>query len=192
MLNLVIFGAPGSGKGTQSEILENKLGIVHVSTGDMLRKEISEHTQLGVLADSYMKHGKLVPDEVVVDMLEKFIDEHDKAKGIAFDGFPRTLHQGEALDKMLAKHNQKIGIVISLEVEDSVLIERMIARGAQSGRSDDNRQTIENRLKVYYSQTEPLKDFYEKQGKLVRIKGHNSIEEIASTIENEIQKHLKK
>ena len=188
MLNIVIFGAPGSGKGTQSELLIEKYGLKHVSTGEILRNEIKNETKLGKLADSYMSQGQLVPDEVVIAMLEDLVKRNRHANGFIFDGFPRTLPQGESLDKILADNGQEISIVLSLRVEDEELIDRLLKRGQILGRSDDNRETIESRLKVFYNQTSPLKLFYEKQGKLVNIEGSGSIEKIFESIEKEIDK----
>ncbi|HOV71238.1 MAG TPA: adenylate kinase [Dysgonamonadaceae bacterium] len=182
MLNIVIFGAPGSGKGTQSNYLKEKYGLEHISTGDLLRAEIAQKSELGKMAENYIAKGQLVPDEVVIGMLEETIKKNPNAKGFIFDGFPRTLAQGEALDKILKKFGQEISIVISLEVDDEELINRLLKRGELMGRSDDNRETIESRLKVYYNQTAPLKEFYAKQGKLVEIKGKGSIEEIFASI----------
>ncbi|MCE5205535.1 MAG: adenylate kinase [Porphyromonadaceae bacterium] len=182
MLNVVIFGAPGSGKGTQSEKLIEKYGLKHVSTGDLLRAEIKGKSQLGQMAESYMSKGQLVPDEVVIGMLEGLVQRNGHVKGFIFDGFPRTLAQGEALDAMLTKYNEKVNVVLSLEVEDEELIVRLLKRGEISGRSDDNRETIESRLRVYYNQTAPLKDFYEEQGKLVRIPGQGSIDDIFASM----------
>ena len=182
MLNIVIFGAPGSGKGTQSNYLKEKYGLEHISTGDLLRAEIAQRSELGKMAENYIAKGQLVPDEVVIGMLEETVKKNPNAKGFIFDGFPRTLAQGEALDKILKKFGQEISIVISLEVDDEELINRLLKRGELMGRSDDNRETIESRLKVYYNQTAPLKEFYAKQGKLVEIKGKGSIEEIFASI----------
>jgi len=184
MLNVVIFGAPGSGKGTQSEKLIEKYGLKHVSTGDLLRAEIKDKSQLGQMAESYMSRGQLVPDEVVIGMLEGLVQKNNHVKGFIFDGFPRTLAQGEALDALLTKYHEEVNVVLSLEVEDEELIVRLLKRGEISGRSDDNRETIESRLRVYYDQTAPLKDFYEEQGKLVRIPGQGSIDDIFASMEN--------
>lgn len=186
MLNIVIFGAPGSGKGTQSAKLVEKYGLKHLSTGDILREEIKAGTALGKLADSYMSKGHLVPDELVIDILDNLIGKNTDAIGFIFDGFPRTLAQGEALGKMLEKHGEDINVVLSLEVDEEELIDRLLKRGQISGRSDDNRETIESRLKVYHTQTEPLKEFYRKQGALKNIKGIGSIDEIFGSIEQEI------
>lgn len=183
MLNVVIFGAPGSGKGTQSEKLIEKYGLSHVSTGDLLRAEMKVKSQLGQMAESYMSRGQLVPDNVVVGMLEGLIKKNNHVKGFIFDGFPRTLAQGKALDAMLVKYDEKVNVVLSLEVEDEELIARLLKRGEISGRSDDNKETIESRLRVYYDQTAPLKDFYREQGKLVRIPGQGSVDEIFASME---------
>ncbi len=186
MLNIVIFGAPGSGKGTQSAKLVEKYGLKHLSTGDILRNEIKAETELGKLADSYMSKGHLVPDELVIDILDSLISKHSDAKGFIFDGFPRTLAQGEALGEMLAKHGEIIDAVLSLEVEEEELIDRLLKRGQISGRSDDNRETIESRLKVYHSQTEPLKEFYRTRSTLKNIEGVGSIDDIFGSIAKEI------
>ncbi len=186
MLNIVIFGAPGSGKGTQSAKLVEKYGLKHLSTGDILREEIKADTELGKLAGSYMSKGHLVPDELVIDILDNMIGKHSDTKGFIFDGFPRTLAQGEALGKMLEKHGEDIDAVLSLEVEEEELIDRLLKRGQISGRTDDNRETIESRLKVYHSQTEPLKEFYRTKGTLKNIEGIGSIDDIFGSIEKEI------
>lgn len=188
MLNIVIFGAPGSGKGTQSENLINKYNLAHISTGDVLRAEMKNGTELGKLAEGYISKGQLVPDEVVIDMLAKVLDSKKDAAGVIFDGFPRTIPQGEALDKMLAERGQSIAAVVSLEVDEQELIDRLLKRGLQSGRSDDNYETIKARLDVYNNQTSPLKDHYTKSGKLVHIKGIGSIGEIFERISQAIDK----
>lgn len=188
MLNIIIFGAPGSGKGTQSAKLVEKYGLKHLSTGDILREEIKGGTELGKLADSYMSKGQLVPDELVIDILDHLISKHSDAKGFIFDGFPRTLPQGEALDKMLEKHGEKVHAVLSLEVEEEELIDRLLKRGQISGRTDDNRETIESRLKVYHSQTEPLKEYYRHKGTLKCIEGVGSIDDIFGSIVGEIDR----
>jgi len=184
MLNIVIFGAPGSGKGTQSELLIEKYGLTHISTGDVLRTEIRKQSELGLKAEAYMSKGELVPDFVVIDILDNMIAANGNSKGFIFDGFPRTLPQGEALDKMLEKNKTSISVVLSMEVKDEELTDRLIKRGKISGRSDDNHETITSRLKVYYNHTEPLKEFYKEQGKLVNIEGTGSIEGIFSSITN--------
>lgn len=188
MLNIVIFGAPGSGKGTQSEKLVQRYGLHHVSTGEILREEIASGTDLGNLADAYMSKGELVPDCIVIEMLDGLIRKNSHVKGFIFDGFPRTVPQGEALSRMLSKHGEDVNVVISLEVADEELIDRLLKRGQISGRSDDNRETIEARLQVYYRQTSPLKDFYRERGVLREIMGVGTIDEIFIAIEKEIDR----
>ncbi len=186
MLNIVIFGAPGSGKGTQSEMIAERYGLKHLSTGEILREEIASSTELGKLADSYMSKGELLPDCVVIEMLEELLAKQRDRNGFIFDGFPRTVPQGEALNQLLQRHGKRVNAVVSLEVEDEELIERLLRRGVISGRADDNRQTIESRLKVYYRQTAPLKEFYREQGLLKEIKGVGSIDAIFGSIVKEI------
>lgn len=188
MLNIVIFGAPGSGKGTQSENLIKKYNLAHISTGDVLRAEMKNGTELGKLAEGYISKGQLVPDEVVIGMLANVLDSKKDAAGVIFDGFPRTLAQGEALDKMLEDRKQAVSIVVSLEVDEPELIDRLIKRGQQSGRSDDNLETIKARLDVYTNQTSPLKEQYSKSGKLAAIKGVGTVEEIFGRISEAVDK----
>ena len=182
MLNIVIFGAPGSGKGTQSDLLISKYGLKHVSTGEILRSEIKAGTELGKTADRYISKGELVPDEIVIGMLEEVILKNMDKKGFIFDGFPRTLPQGEALDNMLKKNSMAISTVLSLVVRDEELTDRLLKRGQLSGRSDDNGETIASRLRVYHQQTEPLKEYYARQGKLVDIPGEGAIDEVFNSI----------
>ena len=184
----MLFWSTRFGKGTQSIHLKDKYGLIHISTGDLLRAEMAAKTDLGKMAENYIVEGQLVPDEVVIGMLEDTIKKNPEAKGFIFDGFPRTLAQGEALDEILKKFGQEISIVISLEVDDEELIDRLLKRGELMGRSDDNRETIESRLKVYYNQTAPLKEFYAGQGKLVEISGKGSIEEIFASIAEAVDK----
>jgi adenylate kinase len=188
MLNIVIFGAPGSGKGTQSEKLIEKYGLTHISTGNVLREEIANGTELGILAEKYISKGHLVPDEVVIDMLADVLDHKEISNGVIFDGFPRTLAQGEALDKLLKDRKEEITAVVNLEVPETELIERMLKRGLQSGRSDDNIETIKSRLEVYKNQTSPLKDYYESTGKLIHIIGNGTIDEIFNRISEAIDR----
>lgn len=182
MLNVVIFGAPGSGKGTQSELIISKYELFHISTGDILRREIKNQTELGTIAEEYIKTGQLVPDELIIKMLAEVIDTHPEAKGYIFDGFPRTIAQGEALDQLLREKNTSIVAVLNLIVEEKELLNRLIKRGEESGRTDDNPAVIQNRLEVYRNQTEPLKEYYKKKGKLFNIKGNNSIEDVFEKI----------
>lgn len=182
MLNVVIFGAPGSGKGTQSELIISKYELYHISTGDILRREIKNQTELGAIAEEYIKTGQLVPDELIIKMLAEVIDTNPQAKGYIFDGFPRTIAQGEALDQLLREKNTSIIAVLNLIVNEEELLNRLIKRGEESGRTDDNPAVIQNRLEVYRNQTEPLKEYYKKKGKLFNIKGNNSIEDVFEKI----------
>ncbi len=187
MKNIVIFGAPGSGKGTQSDKLIEEYNLAHISTGDVLRGEIKAQSELGRVASGYINEGKLVPDELIIAMLREALNAlgGDKA-GVIFDGFPRTIAQAEELDKMLAERGESVSYVIGLEVDEDELIERIILRGKTSGRADDNRETVKKRLDTYYSQTLPLKDYYIKQGKYVKINGVGDIESIFSDIRRAI------
>lgn len=186
MINIVIFGAPGSGKGTQSELLIKEYGLSHISTGDVLREQIAKQTELGKVAESYISNGKLIPDELMIDILDKVLDSMKDSKGVIFDGFPRTINQAEALDKLLAKRGSSLDIVIGLEVDEDELIKRLINRGKTSGRSDDNLETIQKRLDVYHSQTNPLREHYIKQGKYHAIHGMGDVNEIFSNIKHAI------
>lgn len=179
MLNIVLFGPPGAGKGTQAQKIIEKYQLVHLSTGDILRAELAALTPLGQEAKKYMDKGELVPDEVVIEMIGLKIDKSHDSNGFIFDGFPRTTAQAEALDKLLQKRNTPISIMLSLEVEKNELIKRLLGRGQVSGRSDDQDvSVIENRIKVYHNETSPVKGFYEKQGKYVAIDGMGTIDEI--------------
>ncbi len=187
MLNIVIFGAPGSGKGTQSDLMIKEYGLEHISTGDVLRAEIKNETELGKIAASYMDNGKLVPDSLIIDILAGVLDSKGgDINGVIFDGFPRTIAQAEALNKMLEGRGESVSAVIGLEVEDDELVSRIIARGKTSGRSDDNEETARKRLETYYSQTLPLKDFYIGENKYVAIQGQGSVEEIFADIKRTI------
>jgi Adenylate kinase and related kinases len=182
MLNVVIFGAPGSGKGTQSELIIAKYGLHHISMGEILREEMEKQTELGQEAAKSIEKGQLISDEVVIKILGDILDNHSKVKGFIFDGFPRTLAQGEALDKMLKKKGLDVTIVLSLSVDEDELVQRLLKRGELSGRSDDKQEVIKNRLNVYREQTEPLKEYYRKRGKLYSIKGTGTIEDIFENI----------
>ncbi len=187
MFNLVIFGAPGSGKGTQSEKLIAEYGLFHISTGDVLRDHIARGTELGKVADSFISKGQLIPDELMIDILANVLDSNPETKnGVIFDGFPRTTPQAKALKKMLAERNSKVHAVVGLEVEDAELVDRLIKRGEQSGRSDDNLETITRRLEVYHNQTSPLRDYYKEEGKYHAIAGSGSIDEIFESIKSSI------
>ena len=186
MLNIVIFGAPGSGKGTQSERIVEKYGINHISTGDVLRAEIKNGTELGKTAKDYIEKGQLVPDELIVDMLAKVLDSKVNSKGVIFDGFPRTIPQAKALKEMLNKRGTDVSVMLNLQVEEEELINRLLERGKVSGRSDDNLETIKSRLDVYHKQTAPLADYYIGEGKHVAIKGMGTIEEIFGRIKDAV------
>jgi adenylate kinase len=183
MLNIVLFGPPGAGKGTQSEKLISKYGLIHLSTGDLLRSEITQGTELGLEAKKLMDHGQLVPDEVVVGMIENKLTSNPNSKGFIFDGFPRTTKQAEALDGILLKFNAPISMMLALEVEKTELINRLLERGKVGGRPDDANETvIENRINEYNNKTLPLKSFYQAQNKLSTINGIGSIDEIFGAI----------
>ncbi|MGM9674523.1 MAG: adenylate kinase [Bacteroidaceae bacterium] len=164
MKNIIIFGAPGSGKGTYSDMIVEKFGMGHISTGDVLRAEIKNGTELGKVAQGYISQGQLIPDELMVDILAKVYDEQPAGKGVIFDGFPRTIAQAEALKKMLAERGSDMGIMIELVVEEDVLMARLLNRAKEQGRADDNEETIKKRFEVYRSQTAPLAEWFEKEG----------------------------
>ena len=182
MLNLVIFGAPGSGKGTQSEILIEQYGLDHISTGDILRGEIKAGSELGKAAKGYIDAGQLVPDGLIIDMIEKVLGERKPKKGIILDGFPRTVAQAEALDALFAKLGTRVHAVLDLQVEEAELIDRLLKRGQESGRSDDNIETIQKRLGVYHAQTAPIAAHYAQQGVHHAIQGSGAISDITARI----------
>lgn len=189
MLNLVLFGAPGSGKGTQSEKIIDKYGLHHISTGEVLRKQIKEGTELGKIADSYISKGHLIPDSLMIDILRQELKSLPAgSKGVIFDGFPRTIPQAIELDGILGEMDQELTGVVGLEVPEEELVARMLKRGAETGRADDNIDTILNRLKVYHDQTEPLKGHYEGKGKYLKINGMGNVDEIFSSIASAIDK----
>ena len=197
MLNIVMFGAPGSGKGTQSEVLIKTYGLFHISTGDVLRDHIKRGTDLGktakeyidVTAKSYIDKGQLIPDELMVDILASVVDDNKEAaqNGVIFDGFPRTIPQAEALDAMLEKRGTKLNGVIGLDVPEDILIARLLNRGKETGRSDDNLETITSRLEVYNNQTSPLKEFYAKKGLLHMIEGTGGPEAVFELVKKAIE-----
>lgn len=178
MLNIVIFGPPGSGKGTQSAKLKEKYGLVHLSTGDILRDAMSNKTPLGIKAKEYMEKGELVPDEDVIGMLMKVLDVNMDSNGFIFDGFPRTEKQAIALNKNLKERDTSIHALLTLDVDRDELIKRLVNRGKQSGRSDDELSVIENRINVYHEQTAPVIEFYKKMGKYHPVDGMGTIDEI--------------
>lgn len=188
MLNIVIFGAPGSGKGTQSDNLIKTYGLFHISTGDVLRDNIKRGTPLGATAKEYIEKGQLIPDKLMIDILANVLDSNKEAaaEGVIFDGFPRTIAQAEALETMLQERGTSVSTVIGLEVPEEELIERILLRGKLTGRSDDNMETVKNRLSVYHNQTSPLKAFYEEKGLYQAIKGTGKIEEIFADIQQAV------
>jgi len=193
MFNIILFGPPGSGKGTQSEKLIAAYGLVHLSTGDILRREIAQATELGLEAKKLMDNGQLVPDAVVVGMIKSALENNPQAKGFLFDGFPRTEAQSLSLDALLAEKNTEIGVVLALEVSNEELTKRLLNRGLTSGRSDDtNEAIIKNRIVEYQTKTTVVANYYSKFDKVVNIKGEGSVEEIFSALCSEIDKRLSK
>lgn len=191
MFNLILFGPPGSGKGTQSERLIAKYGLKHLSTGDLLRSEIAAQTPLGIEAKKIMDKGQLVPDEVVIGMISSALDANPLAKGFLFDGFPRTVAQAEALDKLLKLKDTQINAMISLLVSEEELVKRLLNRGLTSGRSDDtNEDVIRARITEYRNKTSVVADYYRQFDKLAEIKGEGSIDEIFEALQNEIEKQM--
>ena len=187
MKNIVIFGAPGAGKGTQSDKMIEKYGFGHISTGDVLRNEMKNGTALGKTAKGYIDNGQLIPDELMVDILAHVYDSFGSDhKGVIFDGFPRTTPQAEALKKMLQERGHKIAAMIELSVPEEELMARLINRGKESGRSDDNEETIKKRLNVYHTQTAPLIDWYKKEGVHHHVEGLGTVDDIFARIVNEI------
>lgn len=183
MLNIVLFGPPGAGKGTQSERLIEKYGLIHLSTGDVFRANIKGETDLGKLAKSYMDKGQLVPDEVTINMLRSEVDKHSDPKGFIFDGFPRTNAQAEALDELLSSMGTSISVMLALEVEEEELKVRLKKRAEVSGRADDaDPAVIENRIRVYNNETAPVKSYYQNQNKYIGIDGIGSIDEITARL----------
>ena len=190
MINLVLFGPPGAGKGTQAEKIVNRRNLVHLSTGDIFRRNIKEHTELGDLAKSYMDKGELVPDEVTIKMLESEVDRHVNSNGFIFDGFPRTSAQAKALDAFLETKNTSISVMLALSVEDDELKKRLKKRAEVSGRIDDaDPDIIANRIAVYKSETAPVADYYKAQNKYEEIEGIGSIEEISEKLFDAIGSH---
>lgn len=192
MFNLILFGPPGSGKGTQSEKLISKYHLKHLSTGDLLRSEINNKTPLGLEAKSLMDKGHLVPDEVVIGMISSALDTNPHVKGFLFDGFPRTSAQAEALDKLLSLKKSSISVMLALDVSEEELVKRLLKRGETSGRSDDNNDTvIRERIAEYNKKTTPVADYYLKLHKVVMIKGEGSVEEIFAALCKEIDSRMK-
>ena len=191
-MNIVIFGAPGSGKGTQSELIIEQHGLHHISTGEVLRDEIAKGSELGKIVDSYISKGHLVPDELIISILDHILDEKIMRKGVIFDGFPRTINQAKVLQKMLNKRGTDISAVIGLEVPKDELVDRLLKRGKMSGRSDDNKDTIVQRIQVYHKNTEPLMDYYKEASIYFPIEGAGLVECIASQITDVLKPILDK
>lgn len=192
MFNLILFGPPGSGKGTQSEKLVEKYKLIHLSTGNLLREEISNRTPLGLEAKSFMDKGQLVPDEVVIGMIDSSLEHHKDAPGFLFDGFPRTAAQADALDKLLDLKKTEISLVLALDVTEEELVKRLLNRGKTSGRSDDTNETvIHQRFAVYKNDTAPIAEHYKRLRKFQTIKGEGSVDEIFEAICQAIDKRMK-
>lgn len=192
MVNIVLFGAPGAGKGTQAQRLEDKYGFKHISTGDVFRYNIKNKTSLGKTAKSYIDEGSLVPDNVTIDMLKSEVKKNEEVNGFIFDGFPRTTAQAEALDDFLAVKGNQVDAMLALEVDEEVLVQRLLERGKTSGRKDDaNEEIIKNRIRVYYNQTDIVKTHYKKLNRYYGIKGIGSIEEITDRLSAVIDQLVK-
>ncbi|HVX26407.1 MAG TPA: adenylate kinase [Parafilimonas sp.] len=193
MFNIILFGPPGSGKGTQSLNLITKYGLKHLSTGDLLRNEMALHTPLGIEAKNFIDKGQLVPDEVVIGMISTALETHPEAEGFLFDGFPRTDAQAEALDKLLHLKKTSIAVMLALDVSEDELIKRLLHRGESSGRSDDvDENIIRSRIEEYENKTKPVADYYARFNKVVHIKGEGSIDDIFKSLCEEIDKRKKK
>lgn len=191
MKNYIIFGAPGAGKGTQAKLLAEKYGLIHLSSGEILRKEIKSG-ELGEKIKKCLAKGRLVPGEVIDQIMEKAIKRHKKAKGLIFDGFPRTLSQAKWLDRVLKQEDKPINAVLKIRINEEEGIKRIIERAKTSGRSDDNRKVIKERFKIYHREMHPLIAYYQKQKKLLIIDGHGPVEEVAKNLIASVEKTLSK
>ena len=192
MTNIILCGAPGCGKGTQSEFIVEKYGLTHLSTGDLMRHEVASGSELGQLIESYTSQGQLVPDDVTIQLLEKHIESLPAdTKGLIFDGFPRTLNQAVQLERLMKKRGDKTAILIDINVPEDEIIRRLLERGKTSGRTDDNLETIKKRLVVYHEQTRPVDDYYELMDKYVRIQGLGTISGIFGRISRVLDKIYK-
>lgn len=190
MRNIVLFGPPGAGKGTQSERLRDHYDLIHLSTGDIFRSNMKKQTELGRQAKAYIDQGKLVPDALTINMLEQELDRHPGAQGFIFDGFPRTTTQAEALDELMARHQTQITAMLALEVEEAELRQRLQSRAEVSGRSDDaDPQVIQKRIEVYRQETEPVKEYYRAQNKLEEVSGMGSIDDVTARLYQTIDAH---
>ena len=191
MVNIVLFGAPGCGKGTQAQLLKEHYGIHHVSTGEVIRGEIARGTELGKRMESYIREGKLAPDEIVIDMIANYVAEHKEAKGCIFDGFPRTTRQAEEFDRILAGHGLKVDLMVDIHVPEEELVKRILLRGKDAGRADDaSEEVIRGRSEVYRRQTQVVADFYAKQDKYADVDGVGSMDEVFDRIRAVIDRKL--
>ncbi|MCB0805693.1 MAG: adenylate kinase [Bacteroidales bacterium] len=190
MFNFILFGPPGSGKGTQSVKIAGKYNLAHISTGDIFRKNIREKTPLGMKVQGIIEKGELVPDELLVEILADAMDGFRDVDGFVFDGFPRTIQQAKDLNRLLDERNEEVSLVLALEVNDNEIIQRLLKRAQTEGRKDDTKDVIENRIKIYNDQTQPLIDFYKKEGKFTAVNGIGSIDEIFNSICNKIDREI--
>ena len=191
MLNIVLFGAPGCGKGTQSELLKEKFGLEHISTGEIIRSQIKAQTELGKQMQECISRGELAPDSVVIGMIEHYLDAHKDIKGTIFDGFPRTTAQAEAFDKVLEGKDDSVDLMIYMDVPEQELVKRILLRGKDSGRADDaSEDIIRNRIKIYNEQTAVVADYYRAQGKYVAVPSLGTVDEVLERISAEIEKML--
>ncbi len=190
MFNFIIFGPPGSGKGTQSVKISKKYNLAHISTGDIFRKNIKEETELGLKVKSIIDSGELVPDDLLIDILDDAINSYSGVNGYIFDGFPRTIRQADEFEELLKGKKQEVSLVLALRVEDEEIIKRLLKRAQEQGRVDDTREVIENRLKVYRRQTEPLIEYYKNKGKFESVHGTGTIDEIFNSICEVIDRYL--
>ena len=189
MLNVVLFGAPGCGKGTQSELLEKRFGLSHISTGEIIRSQIKAQTELGIQMQEYISRGELAPDSVVISMVENYLNENKGIKGTIFDGFPRTTAQAEAFDKMLEKMGDSVDVMIYMDVPEQELVQRILLRGKDSGRADDaSEEIIRNRIEIYNQQTAVVAEYYRAQGKYIAVPSLGTIDEVFERIATEIEK----
>ncbi len=188
MFNIILFGPPGSGKGTQSVRVAGKYRLLHISTGDLLRKEVKDKTPLGMKVQNIMEKGELVPDVLLIDILRSAVNKHNNHDGFIFDGFPRTVPQANQLDDLLKEINSRISLVIALEVNEDEVVKRLLKRALEEGRKDDTEEVIRNRMNVYRTSTQPLIEYYQKQGKFRSVKGVGSIDEIFNDVCSVIDK----